>query len=170
MTQTLSQDEKMLLTHLPSAIGGAMAMAGRSGLFGTGKEMFATSQALLAGARDYPGNALIRDIVPDVDGDRGAEMEDMRQTRDWSMARMKGKSVDSAEKMIAVVLEDCREAAQVLARIDPKEAGEYKAWALQIADKVAQASTEGGFLGIGGTRLSDAEKRLIEEIRSALAA
>ena len=88
METTLTQDEKMLLTHLPSAIGGAMAVAGRSGLFGTGKEMFATSQALLAGAKDYPDNALIRDIVPDVAGDRSAEMEDMRATRDWSMARM----------------------------------------------------------------------------------
>ena len=170
MEATLTQDEKMLLTHLPSAIGGAMAVAGRSGLFGTGKEMFATSQALLAGAKDYPDNALIRDIVPDVAGDRSAEMEDMRATRDWSMARMKGRQVDSAEKMIAAVVEDCREAAGVLARIDPQQAYEYKAWAMQIADKVAQASTEGGFLGIGGTRLSDAETKLLEEIRGALGA
>lgn len=168
METTLTQDEKMLLTHLPSAIGGAMAVAGRSGLFGTGKEMFATSQALLAGAKDYPDNALIRDIVPDVAGDRSAEMEDMRATRDWSMARMKGRQVDSAEKMIAAVVEDCREAAGVLSRLDANEAAEYKAWAMQIADKVAQASTEGGFLGIGGTRLSDSESRLLEEIRGAL--
>ena len=83
---------------------------------------------------------------------------------------MKGRQVDSAEKMISAVVEDCREAAGVLARIDPQQASEYKAWAMQIADKVAQASTEGGFLGIGGTRLSDAETKLIEEIRGALGA
>ena len=166
----LSQDEKMLLTSLPAAIGGAIAMAGRSGLFGTGKEMFASSQALMAGARDYPGNALIRGIVPDAAGDRGAEMDEMRATRDWSLARLKSKGVDSAEKMTAAVIDDCREAAGVLTKLDAKEAGEYKAWAMQIADKVAQASTEGGFLGIGGTRLSEAETRLIGQIRTALGA
>ncbi len=167
----LSQDEKMLLTSLPTAIGGAIALAGRSGLFGTGKEMIAASQALLAGVRDYPDNALIRGIVPDPAGDRGAELGEMRDTRAWSMARMKSRGVDSAEKMTASVLEDCRAAAQVLARLDAKEAGEYRAWVMQIADRVAQAASEGGFLGIGGgARLSDAETRLIEDVRSALGA
>ena len=32
------------------------------------------------------------------------------------------------------------------------------------------ASTEGGFLGFGGTRLSDPEKALIEQIKTALRA
>ena len=32
------------------------------------------------------------------------------------------------------------------------------------------ASTEGGFLGFGGTRLSDDEKKIIAELRTALGA
>jgi len=33
---------------------------------------------------------------------------------------------------------------------------------------VAEASTEGGFLGFGGVRVSDAEKATLTEISSAL--
>jgi pimeloyl-ACP methyl ester carboxylesterase len=37
-------------------------------------------------------------------------------------------------------------------------AARYKAWLLQVADNVAEASKEGGFLGFGGVDVSDAEK------------
>ena len=61
--------------------------------------------------------------------------------------------------------------AQLLdSKIDPAQAAQYRQWALGVADKVAMASTEGGFLGFGGTRLSDAEKTLIAQIREALKA
>ena len=50
------------------------------------------------------------------------------------------------------------------------QAAQYREWALGVAEKVAMAATEGGFLGFGGTRLSDAEKALIEQIKRALQA
>jgi hypothetical protein len=37
-----------------------------------------------------------------------------------------------------------------------------------IAEKVAEASTEGGFLGFGGIRVTDAEKASIVEVAKAL--
>ena len=51
-----------------------------------------------------------------------------------------------------------------------EQAAQYREWALSVAEKVAMASTEGGFLGFGGTRLSDAEKALIEQLKTALKA
>ena len=65
MPLNLTEDELQLLAALPQSIGSAVAFAGRSGLFGTGKEMFASGQALMAGVKDYPGNELIQAIVPD---------------------------------------------------------------------------------------------------------
>ena len=170
MAHDLTEDELQLLSSLPQAIGGAMAIAGRSGLFGTGKEMLANSQALLAGAKDFPGNALIRDILPDLHAsDRGAEMEQMKKTRDWSLARVKARGIDSAEKLTAMVLEDCREAARVLdAKVGGSEATQYRQWVMNVADKVAQSATEGGFLGFGGERLSTGEQKLLGEIKGAL--
>ena len=172
MPLNLTNDELQLLAALPQSIGSAVAFAGRSGLFGTGKEMFASGQALMAGVKDYPGNELIQAIVPDPKAaDKSAELEQARKTRDWAMARMKAKGITSAEKLTAQTLEDAREAAQLLdSKVDATQAAQYREWALSVAEKVAMASTEGGFLGFGGTRLSDPEKALIEQIKTALRA
>lgn len=98
MPVNLSEEELQLLAALPQSIGSAVAFAGRSGLFGTGKEMFASGQALMAGVKDYPGNELIQAIVPDPKAaDKSAELEQARKTRDWAMARMKAKGITSAE-------------------------------------------------------------------------
>ena len=103
--------------------------------------------------------------------DKSAELDQARKTRDWAMARMKAKGITSAEKLTAQTLEDAREAAQLLdSKVDPAQAAQYRQWALGVADKVAMASTEGGFLGFGGTRLSDAEKSLIDQLKTALRA
>ena len=57
---------------------------------------------------------------------------------------------------------------KAIGMFDPAQAAQYREWALGVADKVAMASTEGGFLGFGGTRLSDPEKALIEQIKTAV--
>jgi hypothetical protein len=48
------------------------------------------------------------------------------------------------------------------------EAEEYRQWAMSVAEKVANAATEGGFLGFGGERVTAAEKSLIDDIRKSL--
>ena len=54
------------------------------------------------------------------------------------------------------------------AKSSASEAAEYKQWAMSVAEKVANASTEGGFLGFGGERVTAEEKAVIEDIRNAL--
>ncbi len=82
---------------------------------------------------------------------------------------MKEKGINSYEKMRAQALEDCRAVVSLLAsKSSNQEAREYKQWAMSVAEKVAMATTEGGFLGFGGERLSANEKQLLGEIQSAL--
>ncbi len=98
-------------------------------------------------------------------------MSKMKQFRDWTTARMKEKGINSAEKMRAQALEDCRAVAKLVAsKGNPQEVSEYKQWAMAVAEKVATASTEGGFLGFGGERLSANEKLLLAELGGALGA
>jgi hypothetical protein len=40
----------------------------------------------------------------------------------------------------------------------PEDAPAFKAWLQAIAQRVAEAAKEGGFMGFGGVRVSDAEK------------
>ena len=172
MIPNVSEDELMLLATLPQAIGSCVATAAGSGLLGTGKELFASGQAVMAGLKDYPGNALIQALVPDPSAeDKQAELAQARATRDWAMARLKAKGIHTPAQMAALTLEDARAVARLLdSRVDPAQAAQYRAWALSVAEKVAMAATEGGFLGFGGTRLSEAEQALIAQLREALGA
>jgi hypothetical protein len=169
MAANYSKDELYLLATVPQMVGSAMAFAGNSGLFGTGKELFASAQSVLAGLKAYPNTALIQAVLPNLAADRAAAMEKAKESRDWAVARLRSKGIDSAEKLRAQALEDCRAAAGLLAsKASAEEAAEYKQWALSVAEKVAMASSEGGFLGFGGERLSAGEKQLLEELRTAL--
>jgi hypothetical protein len=61
-----------------------------------------------------------------------------------------------------------REASAILNAKAPQEAAGFTAWLQAIGQKVAEASSEGGFLGIGGVQVSDAEKATIADISKAL--
>ncbi len=164
-----SNDELLLLASVPQMIGSAVATASHSGFFGTGKELFASASSLLEGPANFPNNALINMLVPDPKVDRTKTMEQAKKVRYWATARMKEKNIDSADKLKALALEDAKAAAILLAeKSSPKEANEYKQWAMSIAEKVANAATEGGFLGFGGERVTAEEKAVIDDIRSSL--
>ena len=50
----------------------------------------------------------------------------------------------------------------------PEDAAAFKAWLQEVAQKAAEAGTEGGFLGFGGVAVSEAEKATVAEISVAL--
>ncbi len=51
----------------------------------------------------------------------------------------------------------------------PKEEAEgVKRWLVAIAQRTAEAAKEGGFLGIGGTRVSENETVAIRDVARAL--
>lgn len=169
MSQNYTEEEFNLLANTPHLIGAAMAFVGDSGLFGTGKEMFANAQAVMAGIKNYPNNALIQSLLPDAQGDASAAMGKMKKIREWGVARMKASGVDSAQKFQEQALTDCKAVAEILAaKASQQESAEYKQWAMAIAEKVAMATTEGSFLGFGGERFSANEKQLFSQIEAAL--
>ena len=50
----------------------------------------------------------------------------------------------------------------------PEAAPGFKTWLQAIAAKVAEAGSEGGFLGFGGEKVSPAEQATLERITAAL--
>lgn len=169
MVTEYSEDDLHLLAGVPHMIGSAMAMAGKSGFIGTGKEMFASASSVLAGVKDYPSNGLIAKLLPNVDDGAGAAMGEAKKTRQWLSQRLKDKGVGSREAMQALAVEDCRSAAALVdAKASATEATEYKQWALSVAEKVAMAASEGGFLGFGGEQFSEPEQRFLSEVETAL--
>ena len=61
-----------------------------------------------------------------------------------------------------------RALSALLAAKAPADAAAYKSWLAGVAKAVAEAAPEGGFLGFGGTQVSDAEKATLAEISAAL--
>jgi hypothetical protein len=71
----------------------------------------------------------------------------------------------------AVTTEQLRNAMAILeAKATPVEVDDYKRFVMTVAQEVAGAHKEGGFLGIGGKPVSEAENRALDEISSALGA
>jgi hypothetical protein len=57
--------------------------------------------------------------------------------------------------MRLAALEACRQAAAIVEKRDePAEAQAFKRWLVSVAQEVAEAATEGGFLAFGGTRVT----------------
>ncbi len=69
----------------------------------------------------------------------------------------------------AVTAQQLRDAVAILeAKATPEELDAYKRFVMTLAQAVASAHKEGGFLGIGGKQISDAENQALDEISSAL--
>ena len=81
-------------------------------------------------------------------------------TREQQMQNFKG-----------AILERVKSAVDVVARkASSAEADAYRNMLVGVARKSAEASTEGGFLGFGGVRVSDAEQAFMTEVKRAAGA
>jgi hypothetical protein len=68
----------------------------------------------------------------------------------------------------AALINGCKQAVAVVTQKSPSETEEYKRWLASLARKTAEASKEGGFLGIGGMQISAEETAAVNELASAL--
>ena len=162
-----TDDEQLLLAATPTLIGSVMAFAASSGL-GTIKEMMASTRTYLGGLESYPENEIIQGVLPNLD-DRKEALTQAKTFRAKTLERLKAKGVDSKASLRALLIDDTKMVHALLAeKATPGEASEYRAWAMAVAGNVAKAAKEGGFLGIGGERVSDDEKTLFTELAEAL--
>jgi hypothetical protein len=109
-----------------------------------------------------PGaNPLIAEIVAAYETSEGRDL-----ARGVLKAEARGRK--PAEVVDAAVSELGAVTALVAAKA-PDAAPGFKDWLKAIAGKVAEAGTEGGFLGFGGEKISAGEKATLERIATALA-
>ena len=162
-----SDEEQLLLSATPILIGSAMAMAESSGL-ATIKELMASAKAYMGGLKAYPHNEIIQGILPNLD-DRKEAMAQAKEFRQNATARIKEKHVVNKEDFRRLLLSDTRDLNRLLKRkATAEESSEYKEWAISVAENVAKAAKEGGFLGFGGERISAGEKALFAELTASL--
>jgi hypothetical protein len=125
-------------------------------------ESFAAGSALATAKTDAGSTALIKAVVADFETSEGRS-----QARDGLKEKF-GRSKPAEIK--AMCLTTLREVGALISTKAPEDAAAFKGWLRRISQEVAEASKEGGFLGIGGERVSEAEKATLTEIASALGA
>ena len=158
--QNFKPDEWTKILESTMLAGMAVSAAEPSGLWGALKEAFASSSALAAAKTDVGSNELIKAVVADFETKEGrsAVQEALRQHLAGA------KPADAVQRSLA----NLREVSTILNSKAPHDAAGFKAWLQAISKNVAEASSEGGFLGIGGVQVSDTEKATLADISKAL--
>jgi hypothetical protein len=148
-----TKEEWESLVRAPLTAAMAVVASSPSGPIGVLKEMFAVGKGLLAGAEGTT-NPLIAAVVADV---KAGNRPSMPAERPRDLAQAKTQALGA-----------CREVSALLDRKAPGEAEGFRRWLLATAQRAAEAAKEGGFLGIGGAHVSDAEKAALGEVAAAL--
>ncbi|RZU02989.1 DUF937 domain-containing protein [Rivibacter subsaxonicus] len=129
----------------PFAAGRLVMLSDSSGPVGSVQEMGATASALVGAVKEAdPASllAMVFDSTPELD-------------------ELKAIGNDKAP-----LLELLKRAHGAVAQHAPAQAGGYARLLVEVATKTAAASTEGGFLGIGGVKVSESEQAAINEIKA----
>jgi len=134
----------------------AVVAASPSGPFGVLKEMFAAGK-VLADPTAASQNPLV-----------GALVADLRTSEGRQQAQPKEVSGKTPDEVRALAVTELKQVASLLDAKAGADADGFKRWLVTLSERVAQAATEGGFLGFGGTRVSDKEESALADIRSAL--
>ena len=153
-------DEWKALLQSPLVVGIAVSAADPSGLIGMLKESMASARALLQAKADPSADELVKAVADDFGTSEGRGL-----AQDGLRALVAGgKPADIKPK----VLDALKGVSALLASKAPTDAVAYKTWLAGVAKAVAEAAPEGGFLGFGGTHVSEAEKATVGEIATAL--
>lgn len=117
---------------------------------GTLRESMAAGKAYAEAREHSTGSALIDEVVRSVNAVSANEFSSKEDLRARAVAR-----IGEARSTLA-------------AKADADEVAAYRDFVLAVAERVAEADKSGGFLGVGGERVSGHERAAIEEIRAAL--
>jgi hypothetical protein len=159
MTNFTSDEWKKLLES-PLLAGFAISAADPSGFFSTLKEGLANARALAEAKNNPSADELIKAVTADLltaDGRTNAREGVKAVATSGDFAGIKDRA-----------LAELRQTAVILDAKAPADAAAFKAWLGHIAQVVAEAGSEGGFLGFGGVKVSDKEKATLAEINTTL--
>jgi len=150
-------DEWAQVCKSPMMASLVLVAASPSGPIGVVKEMFAVGKLVAETKAKGGANPLVDALVGEITTREG--MERAKPTE------VQGKSPDEAR---AYALEQLKKVAALADQKAPGDAAGFKQWLQQVAERVASASKEGGFLGFGGTLVSEQEHAALRDTAAAL--
>jgi hypothetical protein len=143
-----TEEEWKLVAEGPPSAGMIVITAQRGG---TIRESFSMAKAYTDARQEHGASPLLDEIVsakPEVDRSKHGSLEELRTD----------------------FLQHLRDAVSLLQeKATPEEVEDYRRFVITVANRVAEAHKE-GFLGLGGERVSDAERQAIADVTDALGA
>ena len=123
------------------------------------KEVAALAQAVMASAEGSK-NELIREV--------SREFSDKANQEAIKPALEKMKSEKDPAALVQTMTEYVVNTSDLVTSKSEEDGEAYRRWLLYLAEKTAEGSKEGGFLGIGAVRVSDKEKAALDALAQAL--
>lgn len=149
-----TEDEWEALARSPLVAGFAISLADPGGPIELTKETMAAIKSLAT----PPSDDELLIAVSQYAQAHAKEHANLRKELDLKAA--------TARDQLTAELTKANEILE--AKATPEEAAAFRQWIVEAAQKAADAAKEGGFLGIGATRVSEGELTELSEIRSLL--
>ena len=153
---SFTAEEWSVLRSAPHVVGMAISSAG-GGIFGAVKEAMSAAQILAQNAQS--SSELIRSLCT-AEETKAAE-EELRQ-------QLMADPITFPAKLKEMVTTSCSQAIAILNNKSAEDVAGYRELVTGVAEGVAKAAKEGGFLGIGGEVVSAGESTLLSAITTAL--
>jgi hypothetical protein len=147
-----SPEEWQLLLQAPVAAGQYIMLADRNFVLGSMKEILSVTTAIV-NRQKQDNSELLADLLADFKDSKAS-----KQAR----IDFKSRDMDDVRDHLLNILKQA--AALLDEKAAPEESSEIRQWLYDLAVTTAEAAKEGGFLGIGGTRVSDDEKAALRKI------
>ena len=151
-----SEDEWATLVRSPMVAGAAITLADPGGPIEVLKETSAVLKFVTSTSTEQ------RD---DLVGELARELRGLAEQRQNPLGDFKPRGALAGKEIV----DEISRADQIVsAKASPEEADAFRAWIMECAQRAADAAKEGGFMGFRAERVSQGEKDMLAQLRSAL--
>jgi hypothetical protein len=148
-----TDEEWARLGRAPLLAATAISLSDPGGPIEAVKELGAASRTLIEAAREGGSGDFVQSVAQDVTA--------KAERRENPMADFKLDRSRAREQ----ILDELRAVHALLAeKATPEEVAEFGEWIRMASQRAALAAKEGGFLGIGGERVSEREQQMLETL------
>lgn len=160
--EDFSPEEWKALITSPIQVSAAMILASPSGPIGLIQESVALGKALDRLVKKGSSNPLMNDIAQSfkwqIEKARGGqETQPFEMPKPRNFAEAKQQAIDAIHQATSILK----------SKAAPEDVNAYREFTIATAQEVAEAAKEGGFLGVGGKKLSDEEQALLNDLKAA---
>lgn len=170
---TFNVEEWAQIVSAPAAIGALVVTADPSGPIGLIGEFRAMMDSMKSYIEAHAGDSALMAALRDYVSSQPTEEEQAR-LKEWAeqqQEQMKANRPKSPEELQQHIRNVVGAALGTLQGkgATAEDMTSFRSLMVSVAEATANASKEGGFLGIGGTLVSDKEQSILAQIRQELA-